>query len=237
MNKKSRDPFLTDEAATKAFLADRVSKSDEAMLTAFSHMGSYTEVGKMLSMSPRAVSKRIKRLLGECSSYHIDPRMVPAALEEFAAYDFAERTMRGCTKAAISLLLAREYDELNERLSVESEQLRMALRKADSNNKDYVRQLSILKDLAYKQAEEVAAERIRKLQAVQGPDEDHQAFMNKVREWAKENIAQAEYLPKDIALWLGPLGASVSGTYVSAKPAEETSDAESGAEEARNEQE
>lgn len=236
MNKKSRDARAKLEAATKAFLADRVSKNDEAMLAAFSHIGSYTEVGKMLSLPPRAVSKRIKQLLGDHGSLNIDPRMVPAALEEFAAYDFAERTMRGCTKAAIALLLVREYDELNERLSAENKEIRRDLRKADSDNKDYVRQLSILKDRAYKQAEEVGAERIRKLQAVQGPDEDHQAFMNKVREWAKENIAQAEYLPKDIALWLGPLGASVSGTYVSAKPAEETSDAESGVDDSRNEQ-
>ncbi|WP_219061071.1 AsnC family protein [Pseudomonas sp. UMAB-08] len=198
-------------------MVERGATLDGGILRLVNHpeAPSQEAIAQLLGVSKSTVSRRLKRIKGALlageSIYCEDHEQLTNSI---FFRDLFEKLSKKFTGAEIVEGLARRNEARD-----------YFLERAEAENRRCIALINAMED------------KLRPTGALKAPDPTDKEFMNKVREWAKENIAQAEYLPKDIALWLGPLGASVSGTYVSAKPAEETSDAESGAEEARNEQE
>lgn len=198
-------------------MVERGATLDGGILRLVNHpeAPSQEAIAQLLGVSKSTVSRRLKRIKGALlageSIYCEDHEQLTNSI---FFRDLFEKLSKKFTGAEIVEGLARRNEARD-----------YFLERAEAENRRCIALINAMED------------KLRPTGALKAPDPTDKEFMKRVREWAKENVAQAEYLPKDIALWLGPLGASVSGTYVSAKPAEETSDAESGAEEARNEQE
>lgn len=167
-------------------MVERGATLDGGILRLVNHpeAPSQEAIAQLLGVSKSTVSRRLKRIKGALlageSIYCEDHEQLTNSI---FFRDLFEKLSKKFTGAEIVEGLARRNEARD-----------YFLERAEAENRRCIALINAMED------------KLRPTGALKAPDPTDKEFMKRVREWAKENVAQAEYLPKDIALWLGPLG-------------------------------